>query len=134
MSRFMISNCRNRGSVLIEALLTVSILAIGLTVVIQSFLSSLRANVSVRDYSIAMILLESKMSELLLNGFIDDNVIKEESFMAPYQKFRYQLQTHTANLTTTNADLNEVQLKVSWLSGHKRNSIPATTYLFKVPK
>ncbi len=134
MSRCLISKSNKKGALLLEALLAVSIVAFGLTAVIYSYLSSFRASVYTGDYSLAAILLESKMSDLVYRNFIEDAIDEESAFPEPYQRFRYKLTTRNSNQGGKPGDLNEVVLSILWDSGKRKNNITLTTYLFNLPK
>ena len=134
MFRYLISKLNRKGSLLVEALLAISILSIGLTLIIQSFLSSVRATVYAADYSLATILLENKMSDLIEKGFIGDSIDEEGFLEGPNEKFRYHLETHNMETQGGSANLNQVKLSILWSSGRKTNSILLTTYLFNLPK
>ena len=56
---------QKRGSFLVEVLLTVVILSVSLTIIIQSLVSSLRAISYSANYSSAILSAENKMFELL---------------------------------------------------------------------
>ncbi|HOW35223.1 MAG TPA: hypothetical protein PL155_02250 [Candidatus Omnitrophota bacterium] len=122
-----------KGSLLVEALLTISILSIGLTVVIRSLVSSLKATAYSADYSMAVILLGNEMSDLRQKGFIKDSIDIEDIFPEPYEKFFYRLETKKVVSESTSGLLNEVKLTVFWRSGPKERSISAVTYLLQPP-
>ena len=118
---------------LIEAMLSVAILSVSVTFVIQSLTSSLRATVYSADYTKAIVLLENKMVALFQAGFIDAGMSKEESFPDPYSEFKYALVTK--KMPGSDQDnINLVTLDVVWMSGKKKNSIFLETYLFNQPQ
>ena len=119
---------QSKGSFLLEVLLTVSILSVSLTVIVQSFFSSLRAAVYVSDYSTAMILLENKMNDLRQEGFIESPAKESGVFPSPFERFSYHLEAENVNNDMIAGGLNEVKVNVSWLSGKKRNAVSVTTY------
>lgn len=114
--------------------MTVTILAVGLTVIINSFLSSFRAMTYSKDYAVAVNLLENKMCALKQDGFIEANLDENGVFSQPFEKFRYHLETRSAKSNDEPSSLNEVALSVEWVSGRKKNNILLTTYLFDLPK
>ena len=134
MSRHSILRFHKKGSLLIEALLAITILSIGLTMIIQSYLSGFRAALYTQDYSTAAILLENKMVNLMQVGFIGESVDEEGVFPEPYGKFRYRLETRNAKNEVGTGSLNEVLLRVSWASGKRNNAMSLATYLFNLPK
>jgi len=121
----------SRGSFLIEILLSISILAVGLTIIISSFLSGLRAIVYAKDYSLAMILMENKMSKLMQEGFISASLSEEKTFEAPYERFSYELKTENGPEA---AIFNKIFLRCFWQSGKKTNSISLSTYFYNLPE
>ena len=134
MSGYLISRLNKRGSLLIEALLAISILSIALTLIVNSFLSSFRASVYAKDYTLATILLENKLCELKEKGFIADGVHEEENFAQPHEKFRYHLESKNVNNDDQRGVFNEVKLSVTWPSGRRSNNITLVTYLFNLPQ
>lgn len=130
----MILKLNKKGTLLVEALLAVTILGVGLTVIIHAFLSSFRALSYSKDYSLATILLENKMYALLERGFIEEDLNEDTTFPPPYEKFRYHLETRNLKEKSEAGKINEVRLEIQWASGKKRNVIPVTTYLFNLPK
>ena len=134
MYAFLTSKSNKKGSFLIEALLTIVIMSIGLTFIIQSFLSSFRASAQVADYAIATILLENKISNLSQIGLIADNLDEEDIFLKPFDDFRYHLKTKNINDEGKSGFLNLVDLEIVWFSGKKKHSTALTTYLSNLPK
>ena len=134
MSKFSISNClkKNKGAFLIEVLLSVMILAAGLTIIIQALLSSLRASTYVKDYSLALILTENKMHELLQEGLIRAPLREEKQFEVPFERFSYQLETEKKQ--GEKDFLNKVFLKCFWKAGHRTKEITLSTYLYNLPE
>ena len=113
--------------------MTVAILAVGLTVIINSFLSSFRANVYSQDYTLAVNLLENKLHALKQDGFIEATLDESGLFEPPFEKFRFHLASHPAKDGDETSNLNQVMLEVAWASGRKENKIAVTTYLFNLP-
>ncbi len=130
----------NKGSLLIEALLAVVIIAISLTLIIESLASSYRAVILTKDYSQALILLENQLSLLAQKGFIEDSINESDSYPEPFSKYRYDLKTslsQKADNSFSQEDLggiNKVDLSVSWSTGRKANKVSLLTYLFEPPK
>ena len=124
---------RPKGSLLIEALLAVVILSTSITIIIQSMTASLRASDASKSYSLALILLENNMYDLIQQGFIDSNLRKQGNFPEPYEQYKYELETTPYDGVEGN-HLNTVNLKVSWVSGRKNNAIIVQSYLFNSPQ
>lgn len=134
MCRFSTLGSNKKGSLLVEALLTIVIMAVGLTFIMQSFLSGFRASAQVEDYSLASVLLEDKMNDLLQVGFIASGVEEEGNFPPPYEDFKYRLTSDNIPEGGREGAINRVALEVSWPSGKKGRSLTAVTYLAHLPK
>jgi len=67
---------------------------------------------------------------LIQRGFIEDGLREEQYFEKPYEKFKYELEVQNVEDNGGAGLLNETVLTISWLSGSKKKSIAATTYLF----
>ena len=134
MCKFLTSRSNKKGSFLIESLLTIVIMSVGLTFIIQSFLSSFRASAQVADYAIATILLENKMNSLLQMGSIEDNLDEEDTFFKPFEYFRYHLKTKNMSNEGKPGFLNRTDLEIVWLSGKRKHSTVLTTYLPNLSK
>jgi len=116
------------GSILLEALLSTVILAVSLTLIIQSMIASYRATVYVAQYTKAIFYIENKLSELRLKGTIGAGVDLKGEFSD--QKYQYDLTTsHSGALSAPN--LSEINLAVAWQSGKRKNNIEVKTYLFE---
>ena len=127
----MVKLCpRKHGSILIEALLTIIILSVGLTVIIQSLTSSLRTLGLVANYSTAILLGENKIFDFIQKGFIKASFKEEKNFSEGSAAYRYQLDVHKIPQAPATDKKNEVVLAVSWGAGSKEKSIALTTYLF----
>ena len=127
----IMSKSNDRGTLLLEVLLVIVILSVGLTLIIQSMVASLRAVVYSADYSMAMILAEDKMFDLLKTRSVDANFQEEGDFSKPSERFHYQIKAEPVKSVDKEAtgQLNEVTLEVSWLSGGNRKSMSLVTYL-----
>lgn len=130
----LILKWNKKGSLLVEALLTIVIMSVGLTFIIQSFLSSFRASAQVEDYASASVLLENKMNDLMQFGFIAGDTDEEGVFPEPYEKFRYHLKTENIKDVDQEGLLNRISLEVLWSSGKKKRAVALTTYLANLPK
>ena len=118
-----------KGALLIEVLLTMVVLAVGLTLIIQSFMTTLRATAYTADYSTATLLAEDKMYELVQPGKIKDSLSEENKFAEPYDKFKYHLTTKNLADGNEKGYLNEIDLLISWTAGQKDRSLHVVTYL-----
>jgi Tfp pilus assembly protein PilV len=107
-----------RGSLLLEALLGVVILSTSITVVIQAMTQSLRAEIYSREASLSSIYLDNLLSELRVNPSKEPELTPEES-----EKYKVDLELQDGE------HWKEANLKLSWTSGQKTQSIVASTYL-----
>ena len=130
MFNSLISRSRNnRGAFLIEALIAISILGVSLVFIIQSYLSSLRGALFTENYTLAMFLLENKVSEFKIGETRESE--KEKSFPPPYERFVYKGETADVSEDGKPSILEETRLAVHWSSGKKENKLETTTYFFK---
>ncbi len=114
------------GFMLIETLLAVVILAVGLTLVVRSFGSSVSALGTSADYTKAMGLLEERLWELEVKGSIAPGVLTGE-FSEEDGKFRWQVDASELK----DLDLCETQVTVSWERRGKTQTVSIVTYLKK---
>ncbi len=118
-----------KGLLLVEVMVTIVILAGGLTLIVQSFMSALRAGVYATDYSLATLLAEDKMTQLLQAGRVKDGLYQEEKFSEPNEKFQYKLTTKNIPAGNQKGLLDEVELVVSWEAGAKERNLRVVTYM-----
>jgi len=78
---------RQKGSFLLEALIAVSILSVSLVIIIRSHLAALQAQVFAKDYTLAALLLERKIIEIVENGYIERGLRQEKNLEKPYDRF-----------------------------------------------
>ena len=123
---------RRRGFLLIEALATIVILSVSLSLIIHSYAGSMRAAAYASDYTRASIVLEGAMNTLLQSGFIEDGFYHEGTFSSPYDMFRYAIEARAVTEHDTLPSLSEVTLTVAWDAGRQERTLSATTYLFTV--
>jgi len=117
------------GALLIEVLLAITVMTGGLVLVTQSFMASLRATVYSYDYSLATLLAENKMTELLQKGPVKDGYQESKKFPEPYEKFQYELKAKNIRSGSEPGFSNQVDFEISWSSGKKEHKIPVTTFL-----
>ena len=122
-------NWNKRAITLLEVMITIIILSFGLTLIIRSFMMSLRASHLAKDYTIASLLIEEKMWELERVGSVEADLDEEGEFPEPNNKFKYRLETQKKTETEEAATLNNVKLTVSWQQANKSNSISVATLL-----
>ena len=120
------------GSVLMEAILSVAILSVSLTLILQSLTTAMRSTVYCLQFTQAIFLAEDKMFEILRKRFIKTNLSEEGSFPDPYDNYQYHLETNKAHLEDWADEINQIDLHLSWTSGKRKNTLPVVTYLFNL--
>ncbi len=130
MLRFWILKIRKPGAfLLVEVLLTIAILATGLTAVVRSFLVGLRASKLASDYLQAELLVENELSLQESLGEIDADLQIEEPFKAPVDKFKFKITTENITLDNQIDTLNKVTASVIWPGQKTNQKISLFTYL-----
>ena len=114
---------RNKGFLLVEVMVSISILSIGLLLVLNSFFRSIKAVEVSRDYFKAGLLLENKIYELLNKG--TEEGVWEGSFDDFNKRFSWNLDVRKIE----EGPLNEINLKVSWGGKDKEKDISISTYI-----
>ena len=122
------SNRRNRkGYLLLEAVASIAIVAIGLTVILRSFSSSLRASRISEEYFEASLALQEKLCQLeekeKLEGGIAAGNWNEGLSGTPYS-----IETRIARISGLDP-LNEVTALISWKTKERNERIKVGTYL-----
>ncbi len=113
----------NKGFLLVEVMVSISILSIGLLLVLNSFMRSIKAIELSRDYFKAGLLLENKIYELS-NKDTEEGVL-EGSFDDFNKRFSWNLDVRKIE----ESPLNEINLKVSWGGKDKEKDISISTYI-----
>ncbi|HBR14541.1 MAG TPA: hypothetical protein DD723_03225 [Candidatus Omnitrophica bacterium] len=124
---------RNKGSLLLEGLLSVAILSFAVTLIIQAMTSSLRAILYSADYTTALVLGEDKMFDLLKDGFIESGLRQEGKFSSPYNRFQYALKADPHQEDGENG-FNDVTLDVFWGKEKRKNHVVVRTYFLTPPE
>ena len=102
------------GFVLMEVLVSVAILVVGVTVLLQSILTSLDANRMTQEYTQAIFLAESKMWQLERKYAYDDDEPTGEAygeFDPPFHAFTWRSEIEGDDKTVE----YQIQLTVMWL-------------------
>ncbi len=129
-----LKNKNKKAFLLLEVLLTITILAAGLTLLVRSFLTSLQAGKLSSDYIQAQLLLENNLSNFEIQGEVDDSLNLEETLKAPNEKFKFKLTTHNVNLNNQPGPFNSVNAYIAWTAQGKNKSISVSTYLIATQK
>ena len=116
----------NKGSILIEALAAVAIIAVSLTLIMQSFIGNFRSVVLHQDYAKALTLLENRLDQSF--------VIKASDFVnnqhCPKPMERFYCKGSITDLNDANTQgLKRLDLAITWPSGKRNKEVIATTFL-----
>lgn len=115
------------GSVLLEALIAVVVMAVGLTALMQALMNSSRVISEVQDYGRAWILINEKFQEKYI--FDKTNVSYEHhQAVAPLERFEDTV--HFTALTQEPwSGLTQMDITVTWHNGNNNRSIGLRTLL-----
>ena len=128
---------KRKGSLLLEALLSIIILSTSISLVIRAMTSSLRATRYSADYTEAMFLLENEFFDILSEGFVVADEQGEKRLEEPYEKYSCSIESEEfedAIMPTSGEDIPvilEVGSDISWKSGRKENKLTIQTFLFE---
>ena len=134
---FIKSSSSTRGSLLLEALLVIVILSVGLTFIIQSLSSSLRALAYSKNYDQAAFLIDNKFSEILLNTNNIEDFKKDGTFDPPFENFHFKTTIAPVSWQSPVANsesFHQVKLTLNWPSGKHLQEISSSLYLFNPAK
>ncbi|OGX29559.1 MAG: hypothetical protein A2705_01355 [Omnitrophica WOR_2 bacterium RIFCSPHIGHO2_01_FULL_52_10] len=121
-----------RGSLLIEVLVSVVILSTALTLIIQSMAASLRAIQYGAGYTTALILLDNQMCDLLRKGTAKSGLRETKNLAGPAGSrtgYSYSMRAEPSDIVADNK-IVEVDASVAWRSGKKDSTVDLTTFLF----
>lgn len=122
---------KNKGYLLLEAVVSIAVIAIGLAVILRSFSSSLRASKISQEYLIASSLLKDKMWELERKARPEpegEGGISESETTEQIPNTNYILDIKVKRFSES-VPLNEVKATISWQSGKRSEKIEVATFL-----
>lgn len=114
------------GSTLLEVLLSVMILSISISLIIQSMTASVRAINDTIQYGTALNFLENQATHLVYEKLIDGEIDPLSSPDA--QKYQKRISRSTADWSDK---VEESTVTISWVAGRITKNLQATTYAFK---
>jgi len=114
----------HRGFLLVEILLVVFVLAVGLTIVLRSFGSSLDALGTSANYTRALLLLEERLWELEAKGSVSPGTLTG-GFPQQDGSFRWEVKASEL----PQVGLCETQVTVSWEQRGRPRAVSVVTYL-----
>lgn len=118
---------RNKGYLLLEAVATIAVIAIGLTVILRSFASSFRASKVSQEYFTAASFLKDKMWTLEEKARREGG-LEESETSENIPDSGYVMEIRVKRLSETDP-LNEVRAGVTWKSGNRDEKIEVATFL-----
>jgi len=124
-----------RAFTFVELMITVVILAVGLVLIIQGFITAASALNTTQNHSLAMQFLESKMQEIESAARINKGIKRqgaEGEFSSGGRIFTWNLQAISVEKSEgldLGEDLNEVGLKVTWQERNQPKDLSLVTYL-----
>lgn len=121
------SLCNKKGYLLLEAIASIAVIAIGLAIILRSFASSLRASKISEEYLVASSILKDKMWELEEKAKREGGLIESET-TEQIPNTNYTLENKIKRLNDSDP-LNEVKATISWQSGNRNEKIEIVTYL-----
>lgn len=115
---------KSKGFLLLEAMVSVTILAVSLVLIAGSFMKSIKAKELSEDYFKAGLLLEEKTCEL------NNTDMKEGISEGVFNNFGNRFSWNLIVAKLNEEPLKEISLEVSWMEGNKRQSMSMLTYLY----
>lgn len=117
---------RNKGSLLLEALLATVILSVSIVFIIRSMATSAQATAYTVNYTRAVMLLDNKLFEVLRDAK-QKSIVDSGSFDSPDANFAYRIDAELVKAEGTK-NLEKIDATVSWKLGNKRQQLPLSTY------
>ena len=117
---------RTRGLTLVEVMVSVTILAICLVLILNSFVRSTRATELSDDFFRSTLLFEDKLYEMC-NTELDEG-FQDGVFSNFGNRFSWRL--HVVKLEEL--PIKETELEISWNQGSKEKAISTLTYLYSL--
>ncbi len=135
---FSLNILKNRaGYILVETLISVVILAFGLTWVLNAFSAKINALRTSKNYTHASLLLEKKICELETSGGINLNEWPEGRRNGKFpedERFDWEINiSHMYNEQNEQLDIVEVTLTVRWKEISVSRELDVVTYMPKIP-
>ncbi len=111
---------KDAGFTLIEVMVAITIFAVSVITILNLFSTTLRANDDIRNYTIGLILAQSKMAEIKtgleigLEGTFEENSVE----------YKWSVQTNETQFE----GIEEIQLQIIWEGRKKGKSIELIGY------
>lgn len=116
---------KDKGFLLFEIMISISILSLGITLILSSFISPIRAIEFSKNYFKAGILLEKKLLEFYNSG------IEEGVSMGEFSDFDNKFSWHmdAVRLEKNDFSCKEVKLKVLWRERGREKDLSVSIYI-----
>ena len=124
-----------RAFTFVELMVTVVILAVGLVLIIQGFITAADTLNTTKNHRIVMQFLGAKMQEIEAAAIIDNGIKRENSqgeFFSETRNFTWNLEmvaVEESEDLDLSEDLNEVTLKVAWAERSSPRDLSLVTYM-----
>ena len=116
----------SRGQVLLEAILSIVLVSVSLTIIAQSLLTNFRTGVRFQETVRSLIVMENQLGILDVTEASDDQLGSyPQSVEKPYDQFKV-----TARADTMNDHLKKVGLKLTWPTGKTQGRLDVTTMIY----
>lgn len=112
---------KNKGFLLLEIMMSISILSMGVLLILNSFVKLIKAIELSEDYFRAGLLLEEKLTEVY-NGYAKEGLSKGE-FKDSSNRFSWELHI----VKTEDDPCKEVSLKILWRGKDKEEDLSVST-------
>ena len=117
---------KRAGFMLLEAILTVVIVSICLTLIAQSLLTNFRTGVRFQEAVRSLGVMENRLGLLWATDASQDMLnAYPQGLEAPYDKF-----TVDAQADTINDHLKKIKLRLNWPQGVKQGQLDVTTIIY----
>ena len=119
-----------QGSVLVEVLVSVVIMSVSLTLIMESFVASLKATAFNKQYTQALGILENRLEVLTRNNHVDEPIDLKIPDQQGSEKYAVTGSFDPA-VKGLPKDLGTLDLGVTWDFWGKKKEVSLTTFLFK---
>lgn len=116
------------ASILIESLLSVVILSVSITLIIQSMTTSLRMVSLGPHYTKAFLLAENELSDILMNRKDVSQIDGEGSFPEPNAQYQYSVNFEEVDEFE---NLDNINITVQWQMAQNDRSLILETFVLK---
>ncbi|MBF0609056.1 MAG: prepilin-type N-terminal cleavage/methylation domain-containing protein [Magnetococcales bacterium] len=122
---------KRNGFTLIEIMVAITIIAVGITAIVQLFSGSLRLVSSSEGYTRAVVMAQSKLRAVLADGNLTEEEYTERADNAYYTYHVAIVQVDQDRTETLQYDLYAIKVTVKWQSGSHEKSYPLNTLYAK---